>query len=140
MTVGSDHYLVNAKILFARGKNNANDLRENITDGAIELLQLPLYNIDSLEDESTSFLYKKGLDEKLGESNFESTEVCYQHLVKCIHQAAKEALGENILRSKTKPVHVRDKFCIYCYLCLPLVQCTSAALRNSCMYCVTCTP
>jgi len=34
---------------------------------------------------------------------FESTEECYQHLVKCIHQAAKEALGEKILRSKTKP-------------------------------------
>jgi hypothetical protein len=30
MTVGSDHYLVNAKILFPRGKNNGNDLRENI--------------------------------------------------------------------------------------------------------------
>ena len=45
------------------------------------------------------FLYKKRLDEKLGEGNFESTQDCYQHLVKCIHQAAKEALGENILGS-----------------------------------------
>ena len=27
MTVGSDHYIVNAKILFLYGKNNANDLR-----------------------------------------------------------------------------------------------------------------
>ena len=50
----------------------------------------------------TVFLYKTRLDEKLGESNFESTEECYQHLVKCIHQAAKEALGEKILRNKTK--------------------------------------
>jgi hypothetical protein len=41
MTVGSDHYLVNAKILSPHGENNANDLRENIADGAIELLQLP---------------------------------------------------------------------------------------------------
>jgi hypothetical protein len=48
------------------------------------------------------FLYKKKLDEKLGESNFESTEVCYKHLVECIHQAAKEALGEKILRNRTK--------------------------------------
>jgi hypothetical protein len=48
------------------------------------------------------FLYKKRSNEKLGESNFESTEGCYQHLVKCIHQAAKEALGENILSNKTK--------------------------------------
>jgi hypothetical protein len=51
------------------------------------------------------FLYKKRLDEKLGESNFESTEVCYKHLVECIYQAAKEALREKILRNKTKPLY-----------------------------------
>jgi len=105
MTVGSDHYLVNAKILFSYGKNNANESRETITDCTGELLQSPLYNIDSLRDESTIFLYKKRLDEKLGENNFESTEDGYQHLVKCIHQAAKEALGEKILRNKTKPFY-----------------------------------
>ena len=32
-------------------------------------------------------------------------EECYQHLVKCIHQATKGALGEKILRSKTKPFY-----------------------------------
>jgi len=37
MTVGSDHYLVNAKILFLCGKNNANESRENITGCALEL-------------------------------------------------------------------------------------------------------
>jgi hypothetical protein len=50
-------------------------------------------------------LYKKRLDEKLGEGNFESTEECYQHLIKCIHQAAKEALGEKTLRNNTKPFY-----------------------------------
>jgi hypothetical protein len=45
------------------------------------------------------------LDEQLGESNFESIEECYQHLVKLIHQAAKEALAEKILTSKTKPFY-----------------------------------
>ena len=88
MTVGSDHYLVKAIILFSYGKNNVNESRENITECALELLQLPLYNIDSLRDESTSFLYRKRLDKKLGENNLESTEECYHHLVKCIHQAA----------------------------------------------------
>jgi hypothetical protein len=34
------------------------------------------------------------MDEKLEERSFESTEECYQHLVKCIHWAAKAALGE----------------------------------------------
>jgi hypothetical protein len=105
MTVGSDHYLVNAKILFSYGRNSANESRENIRDCALELSQSPLCNIDSLGDESTRFLYKKRFNEKRGESNFESTEECYQHLVKCIHQAAKEALGEKILRSKTKPFY-----------------------------------
>ena len=55
MTVGSDHYLANAKILFSYGKNNANESKENITDCALELSHLPLYNIDSLRDESISF-------------------------------------------------------------------------------------
>jgi hypothetical protein len=57
MTVGSNHYFVNAKILFSCRKNNAEELRENITDCALELSQSPLYNIDSLRDESTSFFY-----------------------------------------------------------------------------------
>jgi len=39
MTVGSNHYLVNAKILFSYGKNNANESKENITDCALELSQ-----------------------------------------------------------------------------------------------------
>jgi hypothetical protein len=55
MTVGSDHYLVNAKILFSYGKNNANESKENMADCVLELSQLPLYNIASLRDESTSF-------------------------------------------------------------------------------------
>ena len=82
MTIGGDHYLVNTKMLFLYGKSNANESRENITDCAVELIQSPVCNIDSLRDESNSFLYKKRLDEKLGEGNFESTEECYQHLVK----------------------------------------------------------
>jgi hypothetical protein len=34
MTVGSDHYLVNAKMLFVHGKSNINEVKENITDCA----------------------------------------------------------------------------------------------------------
>ena len=55
MTVRSDHYLVNARILFSYGKNKATESRVNIADCASELLQLPLNNVDSLMDESTSF-------------------------------------------------------------------------------------
>jgi len=32
-------------------------------------------------------------------------EECYHHLVKYIHQAVKEALGEKIFRSKTMPFY-----------------------------------
>jgi hypothetical protein len=60
--------------LFSYGRNIANESRENKTDGELELLQSPEYNIDSLRDESISFLYKRRLDEKLGGNNFESTE------------------------------------------------------------------
>ena len=42
MTVGSDLYLVSAKILFLYGKSNANESRENITDCAVELLHSPV--------------------------------------------------------------------------------------------------
>jgi len=55
------------------------------------------------------FLYKKRLDVKRGEGNFESTEECYQHLVKSIHQAAKEALVQNIMRSITKAFYYWSK-------------------------------
>jgi hypothetical protein len=78
MTVGSDHYLVNAKIVFLYGKINTNEPKENITDCAIELVQPPIYNRDSLKDESTRFLYKKRFDEKLGEETVGSIEECYQ--------------------------------------------------------------
>jgi len=90
MAVGIEHYLVNAKIVFLYGKNNAHELKGNITDCAVVLSHSPLYNTDSLRDESTSFLYKKRLDEKLGESNFESTEECYQHFVNKITKQQKK--------------------------------------------------
>jgi predicted nucleic acid-binding protein len=63
--------------LFVHGKSNINEVKENITDCAVELLQAPTYNIDSLKDEITRKKKKKRLDEKLGEGNFESIEECY---------------------------------------------------------------
>ena len=59
MTVGSDYYSVNAKILFLYGKSNANGSMENVTDCAVEILQTTLYNIDSLKDEITSFYIRR---------------------------------------------------------------------------------
>jgi len=59
MTVGSDHYLVSANILFLYGESNANESRENITDCAVELLQSTVYNIDSLRDEIPVFYTRR---------------------------------------------------------------------------------
>jgi hypothetical protein len=47
----------------------------------------------------------KKLDEKHGESSFVSTQGCYQHLVKCIQPAAKEALEEKMLVGNTEPFY-----------------------------------
>jgi len=40
-----------------------------------------LYKIGGLRDEITNFLYKKRLDEKLGESNLESAEEFHGYTV-----------------------------------------------------------
>jgi hypothetical protein len=59
MTVGSNHYLANAEVLFSYGKDNTNETKDTITDCTGRLLQSPLYNIDSLRDESTSFFIQE---------------------------------------------------------------------------------
>ena len=55
--------------------------------------------MDSLLDESTSFLYKRRLDQKLAEEEYNSLQDEYQYLINSMHQAAKEALGELKLKN-----------------------------------------
>ncbi|XP_049778037.1 uncharacterized protein LOC126175324 [Schistocerca cancellata] len=90
----NDHYLVNSKFLFPfRGKSteeNRNCPIENIQTE----IKIPKYNLNSLENESTIFLYQKRLDEKLVETEFDNTEDQYHYIVNKLHEAAKEALGE----------------------------------------------
>jgi len=52
------------------------------------------YNIESLQNESTKFLYQQRLNNKLNQNEFTDTEEMYNYLKNCIHKAAKEALGE----------------------------------------------
>ena len=52
------------------------------------------YNIESLQNESTKFLYQQRLNNKLNRNEFTDTEEMYNYLKNCIHEAAKEALGE----------------------------------------------
>ena len=52
------------------------------------------YNVESLQNESTKFLYQQRLNNKLNRNEFTVTEEMYNYLKNCIHEAAKEALGE----------------------------------------------
>jgi hypothetical protein len=52
------------------------------------------HNIESLQNESPTFLYQQRLNNKLNRSEFTDTEEMYNYLKNCIHEAAKEALGE----------------------------------------------
>ena len=52
------------------------------------------YNIESLQNESTTFLYQQRLNNKLDRNEFTDTEEMYNYLKNCIHEAANEALGE----------------------------------------------
>jgi len=52
------------------------------------------YNTESLQNESTKFLYQQRLNNKLNQNEFTDTEEMYNYLKNCIHEAAKEALGE----------------------------------------------
>jgi len=51
------------------------------------------YNIESLKNESTKYLYQKRLNNKLNRNEFTDTEEMYSYLKMRIHEAAKEALG-----------------------------------------------
>jgi hypothetical protein len=52
------------------------------------------YNIDSLQNESTKFLYQQRLNNKLNRNEFTDREEMYNYLKNCIDEAGKEALGE----------------------------------------------
>ena len=88
---GSDHYVVRAKVyLPIQGKTNNVDKQE----GNQEKFMYPKYNLNNFQHESTVYLYKKRLDEKLTakeESDF--TEI-YENIIKSLHGTAKEVLGE----------------------------------------------
>jgi hypothetical protein len=60
------------------------------------------YSIESLQNGSPKLLYQQRLTNKLNQNEFVDTEEMYNYLKKCIHEAAKEALGEKRLTSEEK--------------------------------------
>jgi transcriptional regulator of heat shock response len=62
------------------------------------------YNIESLQNESTKFLYQQRLTNKLNQNEFADMEEMYYYFKKCIHKAAKEALGVKEVNKGRKTV------------------------------------
>jgi len=60
------------------------------------------YNIESLQYESTKCLYQRRLNNKLNRNECKDREEMYNYLKNCIHEAAKEALGEKEVNKERK--------------------------------------
>ena len=74
-----------------RTKDKHEEKKENTVTMVYKKVQ---YNIESLQNESTKFLYQQRLNNKLNRNEFTDTEETCNYLKNCIHEAAKEALGE----------------------------------------------
>jgi hypothetical protein len=91
---GTDHKLLVAKILFPYMHTTTNKHEEKKENTETMVDKNRKYNIESLQNESTKFLYQQRLTNKLNQNEFVDTEEMYNYLKMCIHEAAKEALGE----------------------------------------------
>ncbi|XP_044745745.1 uncharacterized protein LOC123307480 [Coccinella septempunctata] len=88
---GSDHYLIKAQV-FIPFKNDREQNEAQLQGDKLEEVR---YNLDGFYHQSTKTLYQSRLDQKLNESFLEDTpNALYEHIVKTLHTAAKEALGE----------------------------------------------
>lgn len=86
---GSDHHLVVSKV-YAPYRVD----RHSNSQGGLSLHQLPkeIFNIESLQNEKTVFLYQTRLERKL-EIQERTVEEEYLHIKECIREAAVKALG-----------------------------------------------
>ena len=60
------------------------------------------YNLDSFQHDSTQYLYKKWLDEKLTAKEEWDLPEIYGNIIQRIHETAKELLGEKYKRQSRK--------------------------------------
>lgn len=94
---GTDHFLVVAKSSFLyKQKMQSNGLPEK--NGTP--LSNVKYNIESLRNDSTKFLYEMRLATKLNRIGQGSPNDMYESLKTCIHEATNEALGEKIVSTR----------------------------------------
>jgi hypothetical protein len=99
---GTDHKLLVAKILFPYMYTNKDKHEEKKENTVPVVDKNKKYNIESLQNESTIFLYQQRLNNKLNRSEFTDTEEMYNCLKNYIHEAAKEALGEKEVNKGTE--------------------------------------
>ena len=91
---GTDHKLLAAKILFPYMQTTTDIHEEKKENTETVVYKNRKYDIKSLQNESTKFLYQQRFTNKLNQNEFADTEEMYNYLKKCIHETAKEALGE----------------------------------------------
>jgi uncharacterized membrane protein len=91
---GTYHKLLVAKILFPCMCTNKDKHEEKKENTVPVVDKNKKHNIESLQNESPTFLYQQRLNNKLNRSEFTDTEEMYNYLKNCIHEAAKEALGK----------------------------------------------
>ena len=83
-----------AKILFPCTYTTKDKHKEKKENTVTMVDKIQKYNIESLQNGSTKCLYQQRLNNKLNRNEFTDTEEMYNCLKNCIHEAAKEALGE----------------------------------------------
>ena len=71
-------------------KDKHEEKKENTVTVVYKKVQ---YNIESLQNESTKFLYQQRLNNKLNQNEFTDTEEKYNYLKNCIHEANKGSTG-----------------------------------------------
>ena len=96
---GSDHCVIRTKVyLPIRGRTSNTDKHEE----NYEKFMYSKYNLDSFQHESTQYLYKKRLDEKLTVKEECNLTEIYGNIIQSIQETAKEVLGEKYKRQNRK--------------------------------------
>ena len=99
---GTDHKLLAAKILFPCMHTTTYKQGEKKEDMETTIEMNRKYNIESLQNERSRYLYQQRLTNKLTQNEFADMEEMYNYLKKCIHEAAKEALAEKDMNKGRK--------------------------------------
>ena len=103
---GSDHYLLETKIYLPYIQYKRNSIDENAIEN-VSTIDGRRYKLESLRHDSTQFLYKIRLAQKLDIIDMqEPAEKVYEVLKTCIKQAAEEALGYKDRTAASGDAHI----------------------------------